>query len=302
MTRVAVVIPAFNPGRYLTECVASALAQTVNDIEVIVIDDGSTEALPVLPVDDRLRVIRQENQGVSAARNLGVEETSAPIVAFLDADDRWAREKLERQLAALAERPEAVACYTNFRHINDAGEPVGAGNATSFESYSDLLGRCPVPLSSAVASRKAFVRVGGFDLVYSIVADWDLWLRLSRVGPFLFVDEPLMDYRVANHNIGQMSGDPMRAFKESSSVLDRQAIAAHRVQDERTLALLASGRSEIRRLRAGQAAARFVDSVGRRTEWAMLRTAFAIEPRVAIAAIGSRAARRGKRALRLPTT
>src|SRR4051812_12564967 len=113
MARVAVVIPAYNPGRNLAESVATALAQTVDEIEVVVIDDGSDEALPVLPADRRLRVIRQENQGVSVARNVGVAETTAPIIGFLDADDRWIPDKLERQLCALAERPQAVACYTN---------------------------------------------------------------------------------------------------------------------------------------------------------------------------------------------
>jgi glycosyltransferase involved in cell wall biosynthesis len=294
----AVVIPAFNPGSLLIESVDSALQQTLSDIEVVVIDDGSESKLPILPTDERLRVIRQDNEGVSAARNHGVAQTSAAFVAFLDADDRWLPEKLERQLAALAKAPEAVACYTNFRHINPSGERLGPGNATGCVGYDDLLSQCPVPLSSAVVSREAFVRAGCFDVFYSIVADWELWLRLIRLGPFVFVDEPLMEYRVTNHNIGQMSGDPMRAYRESSSVFDRQEIAALRTSDQRTLELVAAGRAAMRGMRARQAVARFVDSIGQGPEWPMLKAALAIEPRAAMAAIGLNGLRCSRRTLR----
>jgi glycosyltransferase involved in cell wall biosynthesis len=295
---VAIVIPAFNPGSPLIESVDSALQQTLSDIEVVVIDDGSQLKLPILPPDERLRVIRQDNQGVSAARNHGVAQTSAPLVAFLDADDRWLPDKLERQVAALAEHPEAVACYTSFHHINPRGERLGPGNANGRAGYDDLLSQCPVPMSSAVVSRDAFIDAGRFDVFYSIVADWDLWLRLTRLGPFVFIDEPLIEYRVANHNMGQMSGDPMRAYRESSSLFDRQEIAALRTFDQRTLELVAAGRATMKRMRARQAAVRFVDSLGAHPEWPMLKAALAIEPRAAVAAISLNGIRRSHRTLR----
>ena len=89
---VAVVIPAHDPGTFLIESVESALAQTAANIEVVVVDDGSDEGrFPELPTDDRLTVVHQSNQGVSAARNRGARNSSAPLIAFLDADDRWTR-------------------------------------------------------------------------------------------------------------------------------------------------------------------------------------------------------------------
>ena len=299
MPEVAVVIPAFNPGSYLLESIESVLAQTVHDLEIVIVDDGSRpDAIPETPNDQRIKVIHQANEGVSAARNRGVAETTASLVAFLDADDRWLPHKLERQLNAFEEHPEAVVCYTDFVHIAPDGRPLGPGWwAGPAAGYEDVLRANTVPLSSSMVRREAFDAAGRFDPFYLPVADWDLWLRMIRVGPFAFVDEPLMEYRLAHHNIGQMSGDPVRIYAETLSVLARHELLALRSGDKRALELISAGRRSARRIRAQQAAARFVDSIGANTEWPMLRAALSIHVPSALAMIGTRSARRTRHAL-----
>ena len=300
---ISVVIPAYNPGRYLLEAVTSALTQTVTNIEVVVVDDGSEDwRFPVLPPDQRLRVVRQSNDGVSVARNRGVKETSAPLIAFLDADDRWAPTKLERQLGAMAES-ESLLCYTGFSHIGPAGEQLGPGHVSEGGGYLPLLASCAIPMSSVVIRREALLEVGGFDPFYRIIQDWDLWLRLAPLGTFLQLPESLVEYRVAPHNKGQVSGDPWTAYVETSSVYDRHEMRAARVKNLAALALISEGRRRSRRLRSGQAAARFADSLGHGgdPEWAMLWVALRIDPGSALRTIALRVARKADRRLRQAT-
>lgn len=278
---VSVVIPAFNAGGYLCESVKSALSQTIREIEVVVVDDGSSEPLPELPDDQRLRVIAQSNQGVSVARNRGFRETSASLIAFLDADDRWRPEKLEKQLAAMAEAPTALLSYTEFVHIGSRGEPLGAGAVSYGSGYAAVLAKCAIPMSSVVIRREVLEESGGFDPFYSIMQDWDLWLRLASEGNFLPVREPLVEYRVAPHNRGQLSGNPTIAFLETESIYDRHELRATRGGDAETLKLIRAGRSRARRLRATQAAHR---SVAFR-DWSMLVSALRISASVTVVAL-----------------
>lgn len=299
MPQVAVVIPAYNPGKYLVESVHSVLAQTFTSFELVVVDDGSEpDAFPELPEDGRFRIVRQINQGVSVARNRGVEETTAPLVAFLDADDHWLPQKLEWQLSALSDCPEAVVCYSQFRHIDPAGQVVSDGDARRIRWHRDLLAGCPIPLSSAIVRRRAFCSARRFDPAYAIVADWDLWLRLIDLGPFVFVDEPLVEYRVAPHNRGQMSGDPWKAHLESTSVLDRQELRALRSNDPETRRHVDAGRSAMRRMRSEQAAFRFADSLGAQAEWNMLSTAVRIHPAAGVKGVVRRLRHRARNAMR----
>jgi glycosyltransferase involved in cell wall biosynthesis len=283
---VAVVIPAHNPDALLRENVASALAQTVA-CDVVVVDDGSdSRAFPTLP--DSVRVIRQRNCGGAVARNHGVLETSAPLVAFLDADDRRSPDKPAQQLDAVAARPDAVAFHTGFSVIGPDGSRIAAGWGRECSGYADCSRatrwRChrssfaaqPSPRSGVSSPSTASSPIGicGFGCPWS--------------GPFAFVPETLVEYRVAPHGIGQMSGDPWAAFLEAESVLDRHRLQATRAADPAALETIARGRRIGRRQRARQAATRFVDSFGfdRPTEWHMLHVAWTIDaPTAACAAL-----------------
>jgi glycosyltransferase involved in cell wall biosynthesis len=124
---VSVVIPAFNAARYLGEALDSVFGQTLTDLELVVVDDGSTDETPqvVQGYGSRVRYVRQPNAGVASARNRGVAESSGRYVAFLDADDVWLPGKLERQLEALAARPSARVCHSDFDLMGAGTAPAG---------------------------------------------------------------------------------------------------------------------------------------------------------------------------------
>jgi glycosyltransferase involved in cell wall biosynthesis len=202
---VTVIVPVFNGRDYLNAAIESVLAQTVGRLEVVVVDDGSTDgsgeaAVAIAGRDRRVRVLRQENRGLSSARNTGLRAARAQYVAFLDSDDLWLPHKLERQLPLLA--PHRVVFGDAFL-IRDAavtaervlGPRRNSGSSLRFE---EILDRNPVPVLTAILSRDTALAVGGFDEDLRSVEDWDLWLRLAARGgvEFVAVHEPVAHYRV----------------------------------------------------------------------------------------------------------
>lgn len=198
---VSVVIPAFNAARTLRMAVDSVLSQTYPALEIIVIDDASTDDTPNVIAEycqPNFRSIRlRRNSGVSAARNRGIEAAQGELIAFLDADDEWLPEKISRQMAEYACRPaiSMVACYAY--DISASGEILHRHNAhrkavTGPHAWRTLL-RYPFIMTSAVMIPKALLdQAGGFDTAMRVAEDQDLWIRLARLGEVGFVHEPLV--------------------------------------------------------------------------------------------------------------
>lgn len=224
MAHVGVVIPAYNPGPFLRDALRSVLDQTWTDWECVVIDDGSDEDLTwVEDLDPRVRRIRQDNQGLASARNRGISETTAPLLAFLDADDLWEPAKLEKQVA-VQKSTSAALVSTTFQFINANGLIVKAGYSSSAASYADLLRGNGICASTVLASRKVLTRVGGFDSKLRRVEDWDAWLRIAKSGGLLVhVDCNLARYRLHDHN---MSSRYVRNWAVSNLVLCRNLVPA----------------------------------------------------------------------------
>lgn len=205
--RVSVIIPTFNATCTIAKAVESVLAQTFRDLEIIVVDDGSTDDTAAIAAAyrDRIIYIYQENQERAAARNRGLAEASGEYVAFLDADDLWAPAKLERQVAVLDAHPEVLVVYSQATVIDGAGRPrlsgyrprtLGSGpDEPAFMLDRLVLSNC-VPMSTSVARLTAVRESGGFDVRFRYPEDWDLWLRLASRGRFTFLAEPLASYRV----------------------------------------------------------------------------------------------------------
>ncbi len=182
---VSVVIPTFERRRSVLEAVGSALGQTCADIEVIVVDDGSTDgtAAAVGTIDERVKVVRRPNGGAAAARNTGIGQARAPIVAFLDSDDRWEPGHLEDILGLLDSHPEAVLACTGGAILGEDSleRPAGLTHAAPAVLLGGLL------ITSAVGARRAVLEaVGGFGEELRVTEDCDLWYRLSLEGPFGF--------------------------------------------------------------------------------------------------------------------
>ena len=200
---IAVVVPVRNGEAFLGSTLASVAAQTLRPREVIVVDDGSLDGSAALAERCGARVLRQDNAGPGAARNRGVEASRSELIAFLDADDLFVPDKLERQVEGLCAAPDTVGVCADATFLGGPrdGQRKNAGKRLpSRLTFDDLLHGNPVIASSVVVRRAAIVRAGGFDEDRVLIAteDYDLWLRLlaSPGAGLVYVDAPLVRYRV----------------------------------------------------------------------------------------------------------
>jgi glycosyltransferase involved in cell wall biosynthesis len=221
--QVSVIIPTYNSAPYLVEAVDSVLAQTLRDFEVLVIDDGSTDETGSLMrrYGPPVRYIHQDNGGVSAARNRGIEESRGQYVAFLDADDTWLPDKLSKEVAALDQNRDYRACYSAFAVADRNLLPIEVSRSKREGSaLEDLLlrGNIIATPSTVMCERALFAEIGGFDPVLSECADWDMWVRLAALTEFLYLDEPLVTYRQHGAN---MSGNAPLLERDSLRVLEK---------------------------------------------------------------------------------
>jgi len=209
---ISVIIPCFNAGRYIETAIYSVLSQDWPAVEIIVVDDGSTDGSSqrVSARFHGVTLIRQKNQGVAAARNRGIAEASGEWIAFLDADDFWLPGKLSAQMNELRANPQARMAYSAWAvWVSDAAAPeadyvhelLSQADDARFWSgpsgwiYPQLLLDCAVWTSTVIANRSLLAEIGGFDPSLRIGEDYDLWLRASRVTPILRVPRPLALYR-----------------------------------------------------------------------------------------------------------
>jgi glycosyltransferase involved in cell wall biosynthesis len=204
MPRVDVIIPVYNSVATVAESVEGALAQTFTDFEIIAVDDGSTDAsAEVLSrYGARIKVLAQPNRGLSAARNAGVRLGTAEYVAFLDADDIWEPEMLERTVAALDRLPHFVLAYTDVTIVDSLGRPLNAtlvGNSLGRAPQLDdlFVTLWPIMPSAVVMRRGVFETIGGFSEEFRGLGYEDvfMWMRARELGEFAYLPEPLVRWR-----------------------------------------------------------------------------------------------------------
>ncbi|MDY6906011.1 MAG: glycosyltransferase [Thermodesulfobacteriota bacterium] len=193
---VSVVIPTFNRGHMVADAVASVLAQDYPHLELIVVDDGSTDdtSAVLAPCQDSITLLTQANAGVSAARNRGVRHARGEYVAFLDSDDWWQPGKITAQVSFFRSHPQALVCQTeeiwirNGRRVNPGKrhkKPAGL----IFEPSLEL---CLVSPSAVMLKRDFFIEMGGFDESLPACEDYDLWLRISCRHPIDLIPDPFV--------------------------------------------------------------------------------------------------------------
>jgi glycosyltransferase involved in cell wall biosynthesis len=226
---VSLIIATYNHGRYLGAALDSVLAQT-RPTEIIVVDDGSTDDTPAVLARfaPRVRVHRQDNRGLSAARNAGLELARGDYIGFLDADDVIAPTKLAAQAAVLDADPEVGWTYCDVR-IDDevTGESRLASERFHYAGrrldgwiFSELVRGNFMPVMAPLIRRQALAAAGEFDARLTPMEDWDLWLRLSLVAPVRYVAEPLATYLV---RAGGMSRDRARMERSRFLIIDKLA-------------------------------------------------------------------------------
>ena len=228
LPKVSVVITCYNYGEYVGSALESVFAQTFQDFEIILIDDGSTDdsekIIRSFLVDNRLKYYRHTNSGQAIAKNRGIVKAKGEFIAFLDADDKWEKAKLEKQIPLFSDRDIGVV-FSRAKYIDDKDQLLNfsltdrylqprSGRVTNY-LYIDNF----IPFSSSVVRKKCISNLGSFDETLPMGIDWDLWLRLSTECLFSYVDEPLLLYRVGH--AGQMSKNAIVRHNCADRIMDK---------------------------------------------------------------------------------
>jgi len=197
MPKVSVIIPTYNRLPMVRDAVDSVLAQDFEDLELIVVDDGSTDgtAEEMKKYGGRVKLLRHaENKGVSAARNRGILQARGKYIGFLDSDDLWVKGKLKVQVAFLDDNPQYPLCYTDEIWIRKGKRvnPMGKHSKYSGWIFEKCLPLCIISPSSAMMRKTLFSRVGLFDEALPVCEDYDFWLRVSARFPIFFINRKLI--------------------------------------------------------------------------------------------------------------
>lgn len=246
---VSIIMPCYNAAAHLPDSVGSVLAQNVGDWELIAVDDGSTDntlAWLQAQSDARIRVLTQTNQGVSAARNAGLGAARGRYVAFLDADDSWASTFIERMLAGLQARPDAVLAYCGWQNVGlprNRGAPFVPPDYENAAKAETLFAGCRWPIHAALVRRDTVLAAHGFDPALKNAEDYALWLRVATRAPIVRVPEVLAFYHF--HDGAQASSNKARAALHHLAAQQR-----HLAQHPEFRAYLGRGRA--RRLMLGE--------------------------------------------------
>ncbi|MEO7996054.1 MAG: glycosyltransferase family A protein [Gemmatimonadaceae bacterium] len=221
--RVSVIMPVFNGERFIAEAVQSVLSNSFTDLELLLIDDGSTDrslevAQSASKNDSRLRIVRAEHGGVGAARNRGLAEARGEFIANLDSDDAMFANRLARQVAFLDANPAYLAVGSRTIVVDAKGQPqrVGIQEFTHEEiDRAHIEGRAGAILNpTAMFRRQAVVDVGGYRSDLNATGeDFDLWLRLAEVGRLANLRDVLMRYRMHDANVSRIDKDQRIAIR-----------------------------------------------------------------------------------------
>lgn len=224
MTLVSVIIPTFNSEKTIKETIESVLNQTLTNLEVIVINDGSQDStLEIVKSinDSRIKVFSYLNAGANVSRNRGLTQATGEFVSFLDADDLWTPDKLETQLKALQENPKAAVAYSWTNSIDETGKFLRRGSyiTANGDVYAKLLLLDFIESgSNPLIRREALATVGGFDESLPAAQDWDMWLRLAAKYHFIAVSSVQILYRVCHNS---MSANMLRQESASLQVIEK---------------------------------------------------------------------------------
>ena len=194
--KISVIIPTFNRIRLVARAIDSVLKQSLNPYEIIVVDDGSDDGTSEMIHNKykSIKLIQQQNNGVSAARNKGIKHAKGDWIGLLDSDDEWTEKKLENQADRLIKTPEYDFCHTNEIWIRNG---VRVNQRKKHEKYGGYifdkcLDICRISPSSVLFRKNILDHIGWFDSQLPVCEDYDLWLRITSEYRILFIDEPLI--------------------------------------------------------------------------------------------------------------
>jgi glycosyltransferase involved in cell wall biosynthesis len=215
---VSVVIPAYNAAGFLPRALASAAGQSLQPLEILVVDDGSSDATARIARDfgEPVRLIGQEHRGAAAARNSGIRAARGEVIAFLDADDEWLPHKLEKQLP-LHRLPDLAMSYSHSHEFDPQGGDLGdtfreGGAARGIDLWRKLLAANFIATPTVMAGRALLLSLGGFDESLEVGEDQDMWIRLALRGQVDFVEESLVRVHVRAGSLSSIGIDEQLRF------------------------------------------------------------------------------------------
>ena len=193
---ISVVIPTFNRLIYLERAIKSVLNQTISVNEIIIVDDGSDDGTSEFIHSNypNLKYIFQSNSGVSAARNTGIKAASSNWIAFLDSDDAWVTNKIQKQITELELNPEMNFCHSNEIWIRNGREIKQKNTHKKFGGFifDKCLDKCRISPSTVICRKSLLIKLNGFDEDLAICEDYDLWLRITSNNPVIYIEKPLI--------------------------------------------------------------------------------------------------------------
>lgn len=196
MVKVSVIIPTYNRAKYIRRALESVLAQTYQDYEIIVVDDGSMDNTREIlaEFEGKIKYIVQKNQGSAAARNRGIQESKGEYIAFLDSDDIWIPEKLAEQVKILDTHEKIGIVYSRMPIINEKGERLGTKPAgVSGKNFKELLEVWgDLPTSTVMTRKVCFDKAGMFDTALMTMQDIDMWLRIARFYDLYEIEDKML--------------------------------------------------------------------------------------------------------------
>ncbi|MEC5147374.1 glycosyltransferase [Chitinophaga sp. 212800010-3] len=221
---VSVIVPCYNREKYIEQCVMSVIHQTYPNIELVVVDDGSTDKsgqiLEELAAKHGFTLVRQKNMGVCAALNNGIRgHSTGEYICYLGSDDYWKEDKIEKQVAFLEEHQDLALGFTKTTLVDSKGNMSWSypnGEEITCDFYNLLWGNF-VPSLTTMMRRDVYVAVGGFD-ENLVLEDWDMWLRIAYEYKYGFLDEVLAYYRIHDNN---MSKDTIKMKRAEQQTLQK---------------------------------------------------------------------------------
>jgi glycosyltransferase involved in cell wall biosynthesis len=235
---VSVILPTFNRAWALRDAVDSVLGQDYPQIELIVVDDGSSDHTRELlgAYADKITILSQDNQGVSAARNLGIRASRGDLIALLDSDDAWDRRKISCQVAFFRENPQAMICQTeeiwirNEKRVN----PKIKHKKPSGMIFESSLNLCLVSPSAVMMRRELFDIKGYFNESFTVCEDYDLWLRVSSTLPVFLIDRPYTIKRGGHKDqLSSLHSQDKFRIRSLSALIDSDTLSTDQVQKAR---------------------------------------------------------------------
>lgn len=220
---VSVLMPTYNREDFVGEAIESVLAQTYPNLELIVVDDGSTDNTKTVVreylSDPRVKYLYKENGGQSSARNLGFKHSKGEYISFLDSDNKWKPEKVEVCIAAFSENPDVGVIYCDNITIDDKGREIDRNSMKRYSGMitAQLLKDNFVTINTATLKRECYETMGGLNESLFRAPDYDLWLRISTKYKFLYVPKFVSYYRVMEN---QISSDKDGRFKANLEILN----------------------------------------------------------------------------------